>query len=60
MSCVRIISNGTPYSTTVEVDGVVLTNVVGVRWEVGMSKPTAMATLDLIDVEVDVVGEVLP
>ena len=53
-SKVRIVSDGVGHSTRVEVDGKLLTNVTAVSWRADDPRALATATLELVDVELDV------
>lgn len=51
---VRIVSRGGLASTTVYVDGVLLPGVVRATWAADASSSRTVATLDIVDVELDV------
>lgn len=51
---VRIVSRGGLASTSVYVDGVLLPGVVRVTWAADASSSRTVATLDILDVEVDI------
>lgn len=53
---VRIISDGTPWATTIEVDGRRLTSVTKITWKIDVDEP-ARVTLELDRVAVEVTGE---
>lgn len=53
---VRIISDGTPWGTTIEVDGRRLTSVTKITWKIDVDEP-ARVTLELDRVAVEVTGE---
>lgn len=58
MSRVKIVSDGTPQGTRVEVDGETVLNVTHVQWSLDASEYGSHAVVTIADVELDLTTEV--